>query len=61
MGSLIKSDISDDDSAVKEQVVEYFKRSITDVEIIRDADYVRETSLDFCKKQKLKELRLLSS
>ena len=60
VGSLIKSDISDDDSAVKEQVVEYFKRSITDVEIIRDADYVRETSLDFCKKQKLKEAMMKS-
>ena len=41
LGSIIKSEISNDDDAVKEQIVEYFKRSITDVEIIRDADYIR--------------------
>jgi hypothetical protein len=60
LGSIIKSEISNDDDAVKEQIVEYFKRSITDVEIIRDADYIRETSLDFCKKQKLKEAMMKS-
>ncbi len=60
IGSIIKSEISPDDEAVKEQIVDYFKRSLTDSEIIRDADYVRETSLDFCKKQKLKEAMMKS-
>ena len=60
LGSIIKSDISSDDEAVKEQIVDYFKRSITDVEMLRDSDYIKETSLDFCKKQKLKEAMMKS-
>lgn len=60
LGSIIKSDISSDDEAVKEQIVDYFKRSITDIEMLRDSDYIKETSLDFCKKQKLKEAMMKS-
>jgi hypothetical protein len=61
VGSIIKSEISDhDDEAVKDQIVEYFKRSLTDVEILRDSDYIKDTSLDFCKKQKLKEAMMKS-
>ena len=43
-----------------DQVIDYFKRSITDVEMLRDSDYIKETSLDFCKKQKLKEAMMKS-
>ena len=60
LGSIIKSEVSPEDEAVKEQVVDYFKRSITDVEMLRDSDYIKETSLDFCKKQKLKEAMMKS-
>ena len=60
LGSIIKSEVATDDEAVKEQVVDYFKRSITDVEMLRDSDYIKETSLDFCKKQKLKEAMMKS-
>jgi replicative DNA helicase len=60
LGSIIKSDISSDDEAVQEQIADYFKRSLTDVEILRDCEYVKETSLDFCKKQKLKEAMMKS-
>ena len=60
LGSIIRSEVSPEDEAVKEQVVDYFKRSITDVEMLRDSDYIKETSLDFCKKQKLKEAMMKS-
>mgnify|MGYP003649015569 FL=1 len=60
VGSIIKSEISDQDETVKDQIVDYFKRSLTDVEILRDSDYIKETSLDFCKKQKLKEAMMKS-
>ena len=60
LGSIIKSEVSPEDDAVKEQVIDYFKRSITDVEMLRDSDYIKETSLDFCKKQKLKEAMMKS-
>lgn len=60
LGSIIKSEVSSEDDAVKEQVIDYFKRSITDVEMLRDSEYIKETSLDFCKKQKLKEAMMKS-
>lgn len=59
IGSIIKSEIGDDD-AVKEQIVDYFRRSLTDVEMLNDCEYIKETSLDFCKKQKLKEAMMKS-
>ena len=52
MATLIKNDISDD--VVKEQAREYLLSVLNDHSIIEDCDYVKETSLDFCKKQKLK-------
>ncbi len=51
---------SSEDEVVKEQSKEYLKDVLMDSSIIQDCDYVKETSLDFCKKQKLKEAMLKS-
>ena len=58
MATLIKNDIEDD--VVKEQAKEYLLGTLKDHTIIEDCDYVKETSLDFCKKQKLKEAMMKS-
>lgn len=58
MVTLIKNDIDDD--TVKEQAKEYLLNVLRDPSIIEDCDYVKETSLDFCKKQKLKEAMMKS-
>ena len=58
MATLIKTDIDDD--LVKQQAKEYLVNVLKDPSIIEDCDYVKETSLDFCKKQKLKEAMLES-
>ena len=58
MATLIKTDIDDD--LVKEQAKEYLVKTLRDTSIIEDCDYVKETSLDFCKKQKLKEAMMKS-
>lgn len=58
MATLIKTDIDDD--LVKEQAKEYLVNVLRDSSIIQDCDYVKETSLDFCKKQKLKEAMMES-
>ena len=58
MATLIKNDIADD--VVKEQAREYLLSVLNDHSIIEDCDYVKETSLDFCKKQKLKEAMMQS-
>ena len=58
MATLIKTDIDDD--LVKQQAKEYLVNVLKDPSIIEDCDYVKETSLDFCKKQKLKEAMMES-
>ena len=58
MASLIKNNIDDD--VVKEQAIEYLLSALKDSSIVEDCEYVRETSLDFCKKQKLKEAMMRS-
>jgi len=58
MASLVKNNIDDD--VVKEQAREYLVNVLKDSSIIEDCDYVKETSLDFCKKQKLKEAMMQS-
>jgi hypothetical protein len=58
MVTLIRNDIDDD--TVKEQAKEYLLNVLRDSSIIEDCDYVKETSLDFCKKQKLKEAMMKS-
>ena len=58
MATLIKGDIDDD--VVRQQAKEYLLGTLKDHTIIEDCDYVKETSLDFCKKQKLKEAMMKS-
>jgi len=58
MSSLLKSSLDDENEAIQKQIRDFFVRySSKDIEGI---EYVKETSLDFCKKQKLKEAILKS-
>lgn len=58
MATLLRSEVEDD--VVREQAKEYLVKTLRDTSIIEDCDYVKETSLDFCKKQKLKEAMMKS-
>lgn len=58
MATLVRNNIDDD--VVKEQAKEYLLNVLQDSSIVEDCDYVKETSLDFCKKQKLKEAMMRS-
>ncbi|MEY4573604.1 MAG: hypothetical protein RLZ10_2895, partial [Bacteroidota bacterium] len=53
MTSIIRNTLDDENEALQKQVRDYFAR-IHNKEI-DGPDYIKETSLDFCKKQKLKE------
>ena len=58
MSSLLKSSLDEENEAIQKQIRDFFIRySSKDIEGI---EYVKETSLDFCKKQKLKEAILKS-
>lgn len=58
MLTIIKTELDEEDEVLQQQVQEYFsrmhKREVTDV------GYIKETSLDFCRKQNLKEAMLTS-
>ena len=60
VGSILGSSLDDEDEVVVEQVKDYFKQSITNIDILEDAEYVKDTALDFCRKQKLKEAMMKS-
>ena len=58
MDTIIHTELSDEDELVAQQVREYFEK-INGYEV-GDREYIKETSLDFCLKQTLKEAMMKS-
>lgn len=58
LASIIKSEMDVHNEAVQKQVRDYFSRVL--IREIQDHQYIKDTSLDFCKKQKLKEALMQS-
>ena len=56
--SILRNELEDCNDAVKKQVRDYFAR--TCIKSVQDEQYIKDTSLDFCKKQKLKEALMKS-
>ena len=59
MISILRTELDRENEVTQQQVREYFARVHTN-EIADDIDYIKETSLDFCRKQKLKEAMMKS-
>lgn len=58
LASVLRTELENYNEGLQKQVRDYFARiSISDVQ---DEKYIRETALDFCKKQKLKEALMKS-
>lgn len=58
MLTIIKTDLEKEDEILQQQVQDYFSRMHT--REVTDVGYIKETSLDFCRKQNLKEAMLTS-
>ncbi|MEK9696452.1 MAG: DnaB-like helicase C-terminal domain-containing protein [Candidatus Poseidoniales archaeon] len=58
MLTIVKTELDEEDEIIREKVQDYFtrmhQRELTDI------DYIKEVSLDFCRKQNLKEAMLTS-
>ena len=54
MASLINTELTNEDDLIIKQVRDFLVRIHSDPEV-RGEDYIKETALDFCKKQKLKD------
>ena len=59
--TILRTELEEENELVKKQVREFFVRSCASVEELKDAEYVKENALEFCKKQKLKEVVNLKS
>ena len=58
MLTMIKTELEEEDETIQQQVEEYFTRMHT--QEVTDPEYIKEISLDFCRKQNLKEAMLTS-
>ncbi len=59
MISILRTELDRESEVTQQQVRDYFARVHTN-EIADDIDYIKSTSLDFCRKQKLKEAMMKS-
>tara|TARA_B100000287_G_scaffold13730_1_gene13873 strand:+ start:5023 stop:6420 length:1398 start_codon:yes stop_codon:yes gene_type:complete len=58
LASILRTELENLNDSAKKQVRDYFARIC--VKTVQDGQYIKETSLDFCKKQKLKEALMTS-
>jgi RecA/RadA recombinase len=58
--TVLRSSLEDENEVIQKQVRDYFVRICGGEANVDGAEYIKETSLDFCKKQKLKEAMLKS-
>lgn len=58
---ILKSDISDHNDVLQKQIRDYYARSLSNMDILANAEYVKDKALDFCRKQKLREAMIKST
>jgi replicative DNA helicase len=59
MTTILRAQMEDESAAVCKQTRDFLARAISSKEI-EEAEYIKDVSLDFCKKQKLKEAMIKS-
>jgi|TARA_R100000152_G_C6761619_1_gene185773 archaellum biogenesis ATPase FlaH len=60
LATILRSDLEDENDAVQKQTRDFFARIYKSDMTVDGEEYIKKTSLDFCKKQKLKEAMLKS-
>tara|TARA_R110000824_G_scaffold307169_4_gene494665 strand:- start:3326 stop:4678 length:1353 start_codon:yes stop_codon:yes gene_type:complete len=58
VATILKSDLEHENEAVRKQVRHYFARIISGD--VKGTEFIKDRSIDFCKKQKIKEAMMLS-
>jgi len=59
--TIIKSGLEKENEVLQKQVRDYFARVLSDVNILESSEYIKETALEFCRKQKLREAMIKST
>tara|TARA_Y100000310_G_scaffold344674_1_gene458711 strand:+ start:1207 stop:2577 length:1371 start_codon:yes stop_codon:yes gene_type:complete len=60
MLTILRAEIDDEDELIQKQLRDYFTRICLSEDDIQGVEHIKEVSLDFCKKQKLKEAMIKS-
>ena len=60
MTTILRTELEDDNDALNKQVRDYYARILAHMEI-DDEQYIKDTSLDFCRRQKIKEALVKSA
>lgn len=61
MKTIVRSQLENENEALQKQLREYFAKALADIRILESAEFVKDTALDFCRKQKLREAMIKSS
>ena len=61
MKTIIKSGLDDVNEALQKQLRDYYARALSNINILESCEYIKDTALDFCRKQKLREAMMQSS
>jgi len=61
MKTIVRSQIEDENEILQKQIREYFAHVLSDIKILQSAEFVKDTALEFCRKQKLREAMIKSS
>jgi replicative DNA helicase len=61
MKTIIKSGIESENEALQKQVRNYFARVLSNVNILESSEFIKDTAIEFCRKQKLREAMIKST
>jgi replicative DNA helicase len=59
--TVVKTGFESENEVLQKQIRDYYARVLSDVNILESAEYVKDTALDFCRKQKLREAMVKST
>jgi len=59
--TVVKTGFEAENEVLQKQIRDYYARVLSDVNILESAEYVKDTALDFCRKQKLREAMVKST
>lgn len=61
MKTIIKSGLEKENEALQKQIRDYYARVLSNINILESCQYIKDTAIDFCRKQKLREAMLKST
>ena len=61
MKTIVKSGIVEENDLLQDQIVKYYAKVLSNVNMLESAEYIKDTAIDFCRKQKLREAMLKST